>query len=300
MTEYYVGNGDEHIIKDHASIETVGGFNRIYSVPVSMTTLRDLGLSDYEMRTYHGLLNQNPATAQETAEQADVPAGRIYDVLSSLAQDGLVQPCETGHPKTYEPVEPAIALNRLLEAKQAQLDTTRQHYETLVSEIANEWASVNPVQHPCETATICLEETPQLLTDQLASATQEVLLTIASLASVEPLEGESLFEALTDALQNGADISLLVHPDCTLGDKEHDQMLTATKGAFDIRMCEVVTNTVACLDGERLVTEYPAAFQQSSGFLLIDAAASVDQFRTPFIRHWEQAQAAALPPLHSR
>jgi sugar-specific transcriptional regulator TrmB len=268
-----------------------------------MATLRELGLSEYEARTYHGLLNRNPATARETAEQADVPVGRVYNVLSSLTQDGLVDPCETGRPKTYEPVDPAVALNRLLEAKQAQLDTTRQRYETLVSEVADELASVNPVQYPCETATICFGETTHLLTDQLATATQEVLLTMAPSAPSESSEeAPDLCEALADAIQNGADISLLVHPDQSLGDERHDRMPAVGQQAFDIRVCERVTNTVACLDGDRLVTEYPSAFQQTPGFLVIDPcrAEIVDRFRTPFRQHWDQAQAAARNPLHSR
>jgi sugar-specific transcriptional regulator TrmB len=267
-----------------------------------MATLRELGLSEYEARTYHGLLNRNPATAQETAEQADVPVGRVYNVLSSLTQDGLVDPCETGRPKTYEPVKPAVALNRLLEAKQAQLETTRQQYETLVSEVADELASVDPVQHPCETATICFEETPQLLTDQLASATQEILLTLAPSAPAVSHEGKpDLCEALADAMQNGAEISLLVHPDHSLNE-EPDCMSTVSQGTIDIRVCKRVTNTVASLDGDRLVTEYPAAFQQTPGFLMLDAARSavVDRFRTPFRQCWDQAQAAARNPLHSR
>lgn len=261
-----------------------------------MADLHDLELSDYEVRTYHGLLERSPATAQETAEQADVPEGRVYDVLSSLAQYGLVQSCETQQPKMYAPVEPAIALNRLLEAKQAQLETTRQQYETLVSEVADELATLDPVQHPCETATICLEETSSLLTDQLATATQEVLLTIATPAP-EPLESDpALCEALTAAIQNGADISMLVHPDHTLSDEEHEQSSAVDQRAFDIRVYDQVTTTVACLDRERLVMECPTAFQQSHGFLLIDSGRStvIDRFRMPFIRRWEQAK--TTPP----
>jgi enoyl-CoA hydratase/3-hydroxyacyl-CoA dehydrogenase len=49
-----------------------------------MAILRELGLSDYERRTYHGLLEKAPATAQETAEQADVPEGRIYNVFRNV------------------------------------------------------------------------------------------------------------------------------------------------------------------------------------------------------------------------
>jgi sugar-specific transcriptional regulator TrmB len=264
----------------------------------SMATLRDLGLSDYELRTYHALLERAPATAQETAEQADVPEGRVYNVLSNLAQDGLVQPCETGRPKTYESVAPAVALNRLLEAKQAELDTTRRQYETLVSEVADELASIDPVQHPCETATICLEETPYLLTDQLATATQEVLLTMAASSPAESLEHESVVEALADAAQNGADVSLLVHLDHALVDERHDRIPAVNQEAFDIRMCEKVTKTVACLDGERLVTESQSAFQQPSEFLLVDASPEVvDRFRHPFRQHWEQAQTVSPDPL---
>lgn len=263
-----------------------------------MADLRDLGLSDYEVRIYHGLLEQGQLTAQETAEEADVPDGRVYDVLDDLTQYGLVHPCETRQPKTYTPVEPPVALNRLLEAKQAQLETTRHQYETFVSEVADELDSVNPVQHPCETATVCLEETSHLLTDHLATATQEVLLTMAT-PTPEPLESvPDLCETLAAAGQNGADVSVLIHPDHALNERGYEQLPANNQEVLDIRAHNQVTTTVACLDREQLVMEGPAAFQQLPGFLLIDAGRSpvTDRFRTPFIRRWEQARIIPSAP----
>lgn len=268
-----------------------------------MATLRELGLSDYEVRTYHELLEKGgQATAQEITEQADVPDGRVYDVLNSLAQYGLVQPCEPRQPKTYTPVEPAIALNRLLEAKQAQLERTRQHYEDLVNEVADELTHIGSVQHLHETATISREEMARILTDHLATATQEVLLTIAAPSPTQLLEGEpGLYEALSDAIQSGADVSVLVHPEHALVEEGPGQMPAVGQRALDIRVCDQVTKTAACLDGETLVTECPTVFQQPLGALLLNDCRPevVDWFRKPFRRRWEQTYTVPLDSLQA-
>jgi hypothetical protein len=84
------------------------------------------------------------------------------------------------------------------------------------------------------------EKTPHLLTDQLATATQEILLTMTPSAPSVLQEGEpELCEALADAMQNGADISLLVHPDCALGDK----------GPIDCRPAVREWSTDGCVSG---------------------------------------------------
>ncbi len=57
-------------------------------------TLQDAGLSPYQANAYVALLELGVASATEVAEASDVPAPRIYDVLSSLEGDGYIETYE--------------------------------------------------------------------------------------------------------------------------------------------------------------------------------------------------------------
>ena len=60
---------------------------------MGMSSLRDLGLSEYEARAYRSLLETGPTTAKELSRASDVPMGRIGDpgelgnVVAFLASD---------------------------------------------------------------------------------------------------------------------------------------------------------------------------------------------------------------------
>jgi sugar-specific transcriptional regulator TrmB len=59
----------------------------------------------------------------EIAQRADIPRPRIYDVLQSLVQKGLLVE-QSGKPAVYAPVEPSEALRNLL--MDMEMETSRQ------------------------------------------------------------------------------------------------------------------------------------------------------------------------------
>ncbi len=67
--------------------------------------LRELGLSDYEARTYRALSQVSPLTAYETAQQAGLPTSKIYQVLARLEEKGLVLCLQEENRKRYIPRE---------------------------------------------------------------------------------------------------------------------------------------------------------------------------------------------------
>lgn len=75
--------------------------------------LINLGLSSYEARAYITLLKLGEATAPSIAEGAKIPLTRVYDILSSLEEKGLVMVVYQ-RPKLYRALEPRLALNNLV------------------------------------------------------------------------------------------------------------------------------------------------------------------------------------------
>jgi HTH-type transcriptional regulator, sugar sensing transcriptional regulator len=70
-----------------------------------VTYLRELGLSEYEARTYRTLCQASPLTPYETAQQAGLPTSKIYQVLARLEEKGLVLCLHEQSRKRYIPQE---------------------------------------------------------------------------------------------------------------------------------------------------------------------------------------------------
>jgi sugar-specific transcriptional regulator TrmB len=84
---------------------------------------KELGLSPYESRTFLSVLRLGPMSPSEIAQRADIPRPRIYDVLRSLVQKGLLME-QSGKPAIYAPIEPSEALRNLL--TEIEAETSRQ------------------------------------------------------------------------------------------------------------------------------------------------------------------------------
>ena len=82
--------------------------------------LRVLGLNKFEGNAYEALLRMGKASASQVATTADVPHGRIYDVLDSLIAKGLVR-VSPEKPRMYAAESPA-AVKGLIEQKKANLE----------------------------------------------------------------------------------------------------------------------------------------------------------------------------------
>jgi sugar-specific transcriptional regulator TrmB len=90
-------------------------------------SLREFGLTDYEIRSYTSLLEVGPATANELSEASNVPYSKIYEVLGSLEKKGWVE-MEHGRPSKYYPKPPSVAM----EIARSQLESTLKTNETLI------------------------------------------------------------------------------------------------------------------------------------------------------------------------
>lgn len=74
---------------------------------------KQLGLTPYESRAFISLLIHGPMSPSKLAQLADVPRPRVYDVLRSLEEKGLIIE-RFGKPSIYTAVEPAEGLRNLL------------------------------------------------------------------------------------------------------------------------------------------------------------------------------------------
>ena len=72
-------------------------------------TLREVGLTEYETKSYLTLLERGTMTASEVSQHGGVPYSKIYETLNSLERKGWIE-VEQGRPSRYFPKAPTEAL----------------------------------------------------------------------------------------------------------------------------------------------------------------------------------------------
>ena len=94
---------------------------------------QELGLNKYEIAVYKGLLSIGKSSAAEISKESQVPYGRIYDILTSLHQKGLVTtiPEKT---KKFIAASPEV-LKTLLAEKKKLFDEKAKMLEKEISEL---------------------------------------------------------------------------------------------------------------------------------------------------------------------
>ncbi|WP_292380900.1 TrmB family transcriptional regulator [Methanosarcina sp. UBA289] len=83
--------------------------------------LQDIGLTAYEAAAYISLLKLGVSEANHIGRDADVPYGRIYTVLESLAGKGFVE-VQVSRPKKFRAVDPEMALDSFFETRKSEFE----------------------------------------------------------------------------------------------------------------------------------------------------------------------------------
>lgn len=83
--------------------------------------LQDIGLSAYEASAYLSLLNIGVSEANFIGRDADVPYGKIYTVLESLAGKGFIE-VQASRPKKFRAVDPEMALDFFFERRKFEFE----------------------------------------------------------------------------------------------------------------------------------------------------------------------------------
>lgn len=267
-----------------------------------MASLRDLGLSEYEARAYRALLRDSPSTAKELSRTSDVPMGRIYDVLNNLEQRGLVRSQAASRPKKYVGVEPEAGLSKLLDSKRGELRERERQYEETVAELEGELDAADPIDEQFWTAAVGPEETVDLLLERFGTATDRIVSVAGgpTLPSDLGEYGDHVVETLERAVDRGATVSVLLHPDVirSLPETalEHYERTLADRAAFEVRTSERVSGSFHLIDGVEACIEVPNPIDPTEPFAMIDLKDPefVADIRELFEPRWEDADAVPL------
>jgi sugar-specific transcriptional regulator TrmB len=111
--------------------------------------LVQLGLTSYESKAYLALMRRDSAAAADVARLARVPRQRIYDVLATLVQKGLVSQ-RPGQPAKYSAVSPEFAVERLLLNRRQELDRLERESGELLEMLAPAYAAGRRERDPLD------------------------------------------------------------------------------------------------------------------------------------------------------
>jgi sugar-specific transcriptional regulator TrmB len=117
-----------------------------------IAALTELGFSQYEARTYAGLIGREPMTGYAIAKDTLVPQPKVYETLGRLVERGAVLQV-SGSPAKFVAVAPARVLSQLERAFRQRLATvelevsrmrreSHQEHELRLYKETNSWIAI--------------------------------------------------------------------------------------------------------------------------------------------------------------
>jgi HTH-type transcriptional regulator, sugar sensing transcriptional regulator len=141
--------------------------------------LKEMGLSTYESRVWETLLRRGQADAQTLTREADVPFGRIYEVLNALIKKRIVEVQNT-RPKLYRPKRTKEVLDRLVASKKREMQAGFRRLEEAAERIKRQFEHIDRILPKDEifvSVALGHKEISDLVREALYSAEDEILVT---------------------------------------------------------------------------------------------------------------------------
>ncbi len=165
--------------------------------------LKKFGLTSYEIKAYRALLLNGPMTPMETVSVAGIPQPRIYDVLQSLLDEGLIE-VSPGKKRIYRAKEVKSAFS----SKLAEMSVDLEKISKEVSRRGHTKEGKNPLIWMVQSENKIRVEMRKMI-DQ---AEDELILSL----KFELLH--RLRKNIRAALDRGVLVALVVFPDTNLQD----------------------------------------------------------------------------------
>ena len=80
-----------------------------------LSSLTQIGFTEYEAKVYLALLHESPATGYQLSKKSGVPRSMVYEALGRLAVRGAVLETVEGRATLYRPLPPDVLLDRYQE-----------------------------------------------------------------------------------------------------------------------------------------------------------------------------------------
>ncbi len=179
-----------------------------------MEILKQLGLSAYEATVYSTLLDIGIADARTIYTKANVPYGKVYTILNTLSEKGLVE-IQESRPKKFLPIEPILGFNRLLELKKSHFNKNYNQLLKAVSEMEKQFVQKNPLDHDSSFWKVAVgyEDVKKLIIQKILEAQKEILF-LTEMRKENVVTDEftnAALMTLLNATKRGVTVRILLH-----------------------------------------------------------------------------------------
>ncbi len=220
--------------------------------------LKGFGLSSYEAGAYSVLLRLGSADASLVAHKAGIPFGRVYDVLNSLVDRGLLTLHE-GRPKQYRAVQPRVAMSLLLAQRKRELDDRYADLTRLASDLEKRLSpKVKKDPSSFYSASVGEEQSRSFLVEKLAEAAQSMDVNLE--VPTYQAQDKDLFDALVAAVERGVRTRILLREadiptilDSPLNEVIARTMIPHLGKRLHVRVIEGEVVPFAVVDGEKAI-----------------------------------------------
>ena len=96
--------------------------------------LRELGLNKYEASAYLNILEKGIAEASTIYKEAEIPFGKIYETMSTLANKGLIE-VQSTRPKKFKAKKPKFAFDSFFKEKREHVEKDLQRTKEIIMQI---------------------------------------------------------------------------------------------------------------------------------------------------------------------
>ncbi len=263
---------------------------------ISPEELEVFGLSSYESRVYLSLLSSGIRTAKNISSDSKIPFGRVYDVLSSLEDKGLVEKQES-RPKKFIAKDPKSALNNLLNIKNSELESITQK-AVLVEEKLSLLHTVKPEESLFWSVALGEKAIGQYI-EKIGEAKKE-LNTILNLRVASRMPRKDIIMALIDTITQlnvrGVSNRILLSG-VTPGSLEEEYMASIAKffDVFDrkvVRYCLKCTTAFDIIDNEKVIVKVmnPVKPDEFFAWIFVWQKKFAEELKPKFDEMWSNAK----------
>lgn len=174
-------------------------------VTEAVSTLEELGLTEYEARCFVALTRLSEGTAKEISSVAEVPRPRVYDTVERLDQKGLVD-VQQSTPRKYKAVPTEVAVRRL-----------RENFDSRIEAAENALQQVEEPDSDEDEGMWAITDTDHV-TDRIVALIDSAKETVHHLIAAEEVLDRDVLDALAEA--SDREVSVLVEvPTADVGER---------------------------------------------------------------------------------
>ncbi|MGB0165673.1 MAG: TrmB family transcriptional regulator [Luteibaculum sp.] len=227
--------------------------------------LIEVGFSKYEARAYGVLIKDGPQTASYISEKAEIPQGRIYDVMKTLMSKGF---CSVllGSVKKYSPNDPKTSFNDLIENQRNALS----NIENLQGELKEFYEEKKGEDPGLELVSVITSRQSQIerFTELLLSAQHRVLSMNKAPYAIgykDPSDYDGLMKNIKILSGKGVKIKAIYEADYSETQENFIQWLEFNERyGVEIRVCEQVPTKMLIRDFNQLMVSVKSDKQINS------------------------------------